>query len=201
MTRPAGVRTPRAALLPLSLLVAAIVVAAGIGAWLDPRIGLAVGLGALVFQLGNLAQGTAVAYGCLAVGLFLLSWRDARSALLFVTGPLLAPLGLLALVPLVVQPARGALRRGVQAALAVLAAALGGRLSGNLILFAYGQASARSVGWRRAMGGAIQWGSNDLKKPHSSMRQRNGAAAGSTWWRKPRAESSAARESCWWPWC
>ena len=40
------------------------------------------------------------------------------------SGPVLAGLGLLALVPLVVQPARGVVRRAVQAALAVLAAAL-----------------------------------------------------------------------------
>ena len=48
------------------------------------------------------------------------SWRDARWGLLFLAGPLLAPLGLLALVPLVVQPARGTVRRAAQAALAVL---------------------------------------------------------------------------------
>jgi hypothetical protein len=136
-----------ATLLPFwpPLLVAAIVVAAGIGAWLDPRIGLAVGLGALVFPLGNLAQGTAVAYGCLAVGLFLLSWRDARSGLLFVTGPLLAPLGLLALVPLLVQPARGALRRGAQATLAVFAAALVAGVDGADLPLAAGRASSLGI--------------------------------------------------------
>ena len=44
--------------------------------------------------------------------------------LLFAAGPLLAPLGALALVPLAVQPARGAVRRAVQGATAVLAAVL-----------------------------------------------------------------------------
>jgi len=136
-----------ATLLPFwpSLLVAAIVAGAGIGAWLDPRIGLAVGLGALVFPLGNLAQGTAVVYGSLVLGLLLLGWRDARAGLLFVTGPLLAPLGLLALVPLVVQPARGALRRGVQAALAVLAAALVAGLEGADLPLAAGPASSLAI--------------------------------------------------------
>jgi len=106
------------------LLVAAIVVGAVAGAWLDPRIGLAVALAAPVFPLGNQAQSAAVLYGALALGWLLLCWRDARSGLLFVSGILLAPLGLLSLVPLVVQPARGLVRRGAQAALAVLAAAL-----------------------------------------------------------------------------
>ena len=115
-----------ATLLPFwpPLLVAAIVVSAGAGAWLDPRIGLAVALAAPVFPLGNQAQSAAILYGALALGWLLLCWRDARSGLLFVSGILLAPLGLLSLVPLVVQPARGLVRRGAQAALAVLAAAL-----------------------------------------------------------------------------
>jgi hypothetical protein len=106
------------------LLVAAIVVGAGLGALLDPRIGLAVALAAPIFPLGNHAESAAVLYGALALGWLLICWRDARSGLLFVSGILLAPLGLLSLVPLVVQPARGLLRRGAQAALAVLAAAL-----------------------------------------------------------------------------
>jgi eukaryotic-like serine/threonine-protein kinase len=115
-----------ATLLPFwpGVLVAAIVLGAALGAWLDPRIGLAVALAAPVFPLGNLSQGAAVAYGGLAVGWLLLCWRDARSGLLFVAGPLLATLGLLALVPLVAQPARGLVRRTVLAGAAVLTAAL-----------------------------------------------------------------------------
>jgi hypothetical protein len=114
-----------ATLLPFwpPLLVAAIVAGAGLGAWLDPRIGLAAALAAPLFPLGNQAQSAAVLYSMLAVGVLLLAWRDARSGLLFVSGPLLAPLGLLALVPLVVLPARGVVRRSVQAALGVLSAA------------------------------------------------------------------------------
>ena len=135
-----------ATLLPFwpSVLVAGIVVAAGLGAWLNPRIGLAVGLAALVFPLGNIAQSSAIAYGGAALGLLLLFWRDARSGLLFVLGPLLAPLGLLPLIPLLVQPARGAARRGVQAALAVLAAALVAGAAGEGLPLASGD--ARSLG-------------------------------------------------------
>jgi hypothetical protein len=122
-----------ATLLPFwpGALVAAIAVGAALGAWLDPRIGLAVALAAPVFPLGNLSQGAAVAYGGFAIALLALSWRDARSGLLFVAGPLLAPIGLLALVPLVVQPARGAVRRAAVAGLAVLSAALVAGVAGE----------------------------------------------------------------------
>ena len=115
-----------ATLLPFwpAALVAAIAVGAGLGAWLDPRIGLAIALAAPTFPLGNLSQGAAVAYGSLAAAWLLLFWRDARSGLLSVAGPLLAPLGLLALLPLVAQPARGPVRRAALAAFAVLSAAL-----------------------------------------------------------------------------
>jgi hypothetical protein len=51
-------------------------------------------------------------------------WDDARTGLLFVAGPLLAPLGALGLVPLVAQLARGSARRAAHAATAVLAAVL-----------------------------------------------------------------------------
>ena len=52
-----------ATLLPFwpGALVATIVVGAGLAAWLDPRLGLAVALAAPVFPLGNLSQGAAVA--------------------------------------------------------------------------------------------------------------------------------------------
>jgi eukaryotic-like serine/threonine-protein kinase len=114
-------------------LVAAIVAGAGLAAWVDPRIGLAVALSAAVFPLGNLSQGAAVLYGIFAISWLVLSWRDARSGLLFVAGPLLAPVGLLALVPLVVQPARGVVRRGAQAALAVLAAMVVAGIAGEAL--------------------------------------------------------------------
>ena len=136
-----------ATLLPFwpPVLVGAIVAGAGLAAWLDPRIGLAVALAAPVFPLGNHAESAAVLYGAFALGWLLLCWRDARAGLLFVSGPLLAPLGLLALVPLVVQPARGIVRRGVQAALAVLAAALVAGTSGEELPFADGPSQSLSI--------------------------------------------------------
>ena len=114
-------------------LAAAIVVGAGLAAWLDPRLGLAVALGAAVFPFGNLAAGAAIAFGALAVLWLALSWRDARHGLLFVAGPLLATVGLLALLPLAVQPARGAVRRGAHAVLGVLSAALLAGIGGDAL--------------------------------------------------------------------
>ena len=115
-----------ATLLPFwpSALVVAIAIGAGLAAWLDPRVGLLVALAAPVFPLGNYAQSAALLYGAFALGWLVLCWRDARYGLLFVCGPLLAGAGMLALVPLAVQPARGMVRRVSQAAVAILAALL-----------------------------------------------------------------------------
>jgi serine/threonine-protein kinase len=112
-------------------LVAAIVVAAAVGAWIDPRIGLAIALASAVFPFGNVAESAAVLYGVFAVAWLLLTWRDARWGLLFLCGPLLAGVGLLALVPLAVQPARGSLRRAAHGAVALLAAALLAGIAGG----------------------------------------------------------------------
>jgi eukaryotic-like serine/threonine-protein kinase len=124
-----------ATLLPFwpTAVVAAILVTAGLATLLDPRLGLAIALGAAVFPFGNLSQGAAIAYGVFAIGWLALSWRDARTGLLFVAGPLLAPLGLLAVVPLVAQPARGAVRRATLAGLAVLSAVLVAGVSGEVL--------------------------------------------------------------------
>jgi hypothetical protein len=114
-------------------LVAAVVGAAAIAAWIDPRAGLALALGAAVFPIGNVAASAAILYGVFAIGWLLLNWRDARHGLLFVTGPLLAMVGLLPLVPLVVQRAHGPVRRAAHGALAVLAAALVAAVGGSTL--------------------------------------------------------------------
>lgn len=105
-------------------IIAAFAVAAGLLMLRAPRAGLALALFAPVFPLGNVAAGAAVAYAVIAALWLAVSWGDPRTGLSFVAGPVLAPLGLLALVPLAVQPAQQAWRRGLQAAAAVLAAAL-----------------------------------------------------------------------------
>jgi eukaryotic-like serine/threonine-protein kinase len=112
-------------------LLAALAVAAGIAALRAPRLGLALALAVPVFPLGNVAQAAAVVYGVLALAWVALTWRDPRAGLAFWAGPLLAPLGLLALLPLAVQPARGWWRRGLHAAAGVGAAAAVAGLSGK----------------------------------------------------------------------
>ncbi len=96
-----------------------------------PRVGLAIALFVPVFPLGNVAQAAAVVYGLLALAWLALCWRDARAGLLFVAGPLLATVGAIALLPLAVQPARGRVRRALQAFAGVLAAAAVAGLRGR----------------------------------------------------------------------
>ncbi len=103
-----------------------------------PRAGLALALAAPILPLGNVALGLAVLYGAIALGWLALSWGDARRGLTFLVGPLLAPLGLIALVPLAVQVVRGPVRRGAQAAAAVAVAALVAGLRGTELPFGQG---------------------------------------------------------------
>ncbi|RDI75618.1 Protein kinase domain [Gaiella occulta] len=111
-------------------LVLLLALAAGLAALRSPRAGLAIALFAPVFPLGNLAQAAAVAYAVVALGWLALCWRDARAGLLFAAAPILASLGALALLPLAVQPARGAARRAAHAGVGVLVAALVAGLRG-----------------------------------------------------------------------
>jgi len=127
-------------------LVVAIALGAGLATWLDPRIGLAVALAAPIFPLGNYAESAAVLYGVFALVWLVLCWRDARWGLLFVCGPLLASAGLLALVPLAVQPARGVVRRAAQAALAVLSALLVAGVAGDTLPLTDRPAEALGIG-------------------------------------------------------
>ena len=117
---------------PLPLL-AALAIAAGLASLRSPRAGLAIALAVPLFPLGNVAQAAAVVYGVLALAWLAAMWRDARAGLLFAAGPLLAPLGLLPLLPLAVQPAREAWRRALHAGVGVLTAAAVAGLSGRAL--------------------------------------------------------------------
>ena len=88
-----------------------------------PTLGLAFALAVPVLPLGNISLGLAILYGVLACGWLALFWARPRAALLFLAGPLLAPLGALGLLPLAALPAGGAVRRAAQTVAAVLAAA------------------------------------------------------------------------------
>jgi len=98
-------------------------VAAGLGI-AAPRAGLLFALAAAFLPLANISLGLAIVYAVLAVVWAALTWRDARSGLLLALGPMLAPVGGLALLPLAAQAARGTTRRGLQVAAAVLIAAV-----------------------------------------------------------------------------
>ena len=113
---------------PLLVLLA---VAAGLTSLRAPRAGLAIALAAPIFPLGNVSQAAAVVYGALALAWLAASWRDARAGLGFLAGPVLAAFGLIALLPLAVQPARGIWRRALQAAAGVYAASAFAALSGH----------------------------------------------------------------------
>ncbi|MGH3058170.1 MAG: protein kinase domain-containing protein [Gaiellaceae bacterium] len=102
-----------------ALLVAALV---GVAAFLSPRAGLALALAVPVLPLGNASLGLALAYVALAVLWLVLFARDARSGLLFVSGPFLAALHLLPLVAIVALRARGPVRAAATALAAVGAA-------------------------------------------------------------------------------
>jgi len=107
---------------------------------LSPRLGAAAALAIAFFPLGNVSLGLAFLFALVAAAWLALGWRDGRSLLLVAAGPLLAPLGLLALLPVVAQAARGAARRGVQTAAAVLLAALVAGLEHRPLPFGAGPA-------------------------------------------------------------
>jgi hypothetical protein len=112
-------------------LVALLVVAVGVACWFDPRVGLALALAVPLFPLGNVAVAAATLYGALAIAWLALNWRDARHGLWFMTGPLLAAIGLLPLLPLALIPVRNTPRRAAHGVVAVLATALLAATAGN----------------------------------------------------------------------
>jgi hypothetical protein len=89
-----------------------------------PRLGLAFALLVPILPLGNYALGAAVLYTVVAVCLVVVCWREAQYGLLFVVGPLLAPIAALGLLPLGGLVVRSPVRRALQVAAAVLAAGI-----------------------------------------------------------------------------
>jgi hypothetical protein len=109
-----------------------------------PRLGLALALAVPVFPLGNISFGLAVLYAVVAAGWFVVSWGDARWGLLFCSGMVLGPLGLLGFAPIVALQARGVLRRALQASAMVLFAGAVAAIRGLPVPFA--DVSAPSLG-------------------------------------------------------
>jgi len=91
---------------------------------LRERVGIALALAVPVLPLGNISLGLALLYSALAAGWLLVTWREPRAALLFVVGPLLAPVAALGLLPLAAARIRSGPLRALGVAIGVLTAAL-----------------------------------------------------------------------------
>ncbi len=89
-----------------------------------PRVGVAVALAVPLFPLGNVGVALAVLYGVAALGWFALNVREPERALVVALGPLLGPLGALAVLPLLLRNGRSAVLRAVHGGVAVLLAVL-----------------------------------------------------------------------------
>jgi Protein kinase domain len=96
---------------------------AGVLALLNHRLGLAFCLAVPVLPLGNYALGLALVYAAAALVWLILSWRDPEAGLFITLGPLLASIGLVAALPVAGLVIRNPVRRGIQVAVAALAAA------------------------------------------------------------------------------
>ena len=107
-------------------------------AFVAPRAALAVALAAPVLPLGNLALGLAALWSTVAVAWLVVMWRDPRAGLAPLAGPLLAAVGLVALVPLAVQVVRSHAQRALAAAAAVALAAVSAAARGVPLPFASG---------------------------------------------------------------
>ena len=91
---------------------------------LRERAGIALALAVPVLPLGNISLGLALLYAALAAGWLLVTWREPRATLLFVIGPMLAPIAAVGLLPLATAHVRSAPLRALTVALGVLTAAV-----------------------------------------------------------------------------
>jgi Protein kinase domain len=98
--------------------------AAAAATLLRERAGIALALAVPVLPLGNISLGLALLYAALAAGWLLVTWREPRAGLLFVLGPLLAPVAAVGLLPLATVRVRAAPLRALGVALGVVTAAL-----------------------------------------------------------------------------
>ena len=109
---------------PLGLTIAA----AATG-FVFPRAALPLSFAITFFPLANISLGLALLFAGLALAWTAATWADPRGNAVLVAGPLLGPIGGVALLPLVGQLARSPARRALQVAagslLAVLVAGLG----------------------------------------------------------------------------
>ena len=96
---------------------------AGATALLNQRLALAFCLAVPVLPLGNYALGLALLYAAAAFVWLVVSWRKPEAGLFMTIGPLLASIGLIAALPVAGLALANPWRRGIQVAMAVVAAA------------------------------------------------------------------------------
>jgi hypothetical protein len=123
---------------PLGLTVAAGVLGLGFA-----RLAFPFALAVSLFPLANISIGLAVLFGLLAALWTALTWSDPRGNAAAAAGPLLGAISSLTLIPVAAQLARGPLRRALQAAAGVLAAATVAGIDGRRLPFSGAHASIR----------------------------------------------------------
>ncbi|MGZ4399895.1 MAG: protein kinase domain-containing protein [Gaiellaceae bacterium] len=96
-----------------------------------PRAGTGFVLLALLLPLGNVSLGLALVFLACAALWFALFWHEPEAALTPALGALAAPLGLLVLVPLALQPLRSPLRRAGATVMAVMLAIVAAGVAGQ----------------------------------------------------------------------
>ncbi len=96
---------------------------AGVLALLHQRLALAFCLAVPVLPLGNYALALALVYAVAAAAWLVLAWREPGGGLFLTAGPVLASVGLIVALPVAGLFIRNPIRRGLQVAAAVLAAA------------------------------------------------------------------------------
>jgi hypothetical protein len=131
------------------------VLAAGLTA-VRARLGLAFTLAVPVFPLGNVSLGLAVGYTSLALVWLALMWGDPRRGLLFASGIVLGPVGLLGLAPIAVMHVSNTVRRTAHALAAVLLAGVVAGVHGWSIPFAGGDAGALGIAGSEHPLGVVQ---------------------------------------------
>jgi len=145
-------------------VLAAAVIAATL---LRERVGIALALAVPLFPIGNFSSGAAFLYAAATAALLALTWREPRSTLLFVLGPLLAPFSLLALLPLAMVRIGSGARRALLTALGVLTAAVVAGINNGTLPLVGGAAPHRAVlpGASGVLGVAGSLGSAALAHP------------------------------------
>jgi hypothetical protein len=119
------------------------------------RLGLVFALAVALLPLGNVSLALAIAYSIAAVAWLLATWRRPREGLVAVAGPLLAPVGAIALLPLVLLPVRSALWRGVHGVVGVLLAGAVAGVAGSTLPLSGRRAPELGLGGSEDVGAVL----------------------------------------------